>query len=59
MAQLWGLAAEPFEDPGRAVTIQNVGCVDFARDQVSAGVGDDMTPFGGALEPVAGDRLTP
>ena len=59
MAQFGSLAAELGEDPGRAVTVLNIGCVDFARDQVAAGIGDDVTPFGGTLEPVAGSRLTP
>ena len=59
VAQIWGLSAEPCEDPGRAIAILNVGRMDLARDQVSTGIGDDVAPFGGALEPVAGNRLTP
>ena len=37
-----GLAAEPCEDQGRAIPILDMGGVDIAYDQVSAGIGDDV-----------------
>ena len=59
VAQFWGLMAKPGKDPGRAIPILKVGRVDRARDQVAAGVREDVTLFGGAFDPMAGDRLTP
>ena len=43
MAQTQSLAAEPGKDPGRAVTILDIGRMDLACDQVAAGIGDDVT----------------
>jgi len=43
VAQLWGLAAELGEDPGRAIPILDIGGVDLAGDQIAAGVSDDVT----------------
>lgn len=47
VTKLRGLAPQPGEDPGRAIPILNAGGMDFAGDQVAAGVGDDVAfpPF--------------
>ena len=42
VAQFRSLAAEPGKDPGRTVTILNVGRMNLACDQVAAGVSNDV-----------------
>ena len=42
-ARFRSFAVVPGHDPGRAVTILNIGPMSLARDQVAAGVGDDVT----------------
>lgn len=44
---------------GRAIPILNVGRMGDQPEQQAKGVGDDMTPFKVALEPVARSPLTP